>query len=58
MKLDFLGMPFLFKGSVMIQNLMDHCQNVTGTLRVVCGRISRLTAGCFIYHLPIYCDLK
>jgi hypothetical protein len=58
MKFDFLGMPLLFKGSMVVQNLMDHSQNVAGSLGVVCSRIACLTACRFVYQLPIYCDLK
>jgi hypothetical protein len=31
---------------------------MTGTLRVVCRRVTCLTACCFIYYLPVYCHLK
>lgn len=58
MKFDFLGVPLLFKGSMVVENLMDHCENMTGSLGVVSSRIACLAACCFVHHLPIHCDLK
>lgn len=39
-QLDLLGVPFLFEGPVVVQDLVNYGQDVTGTLAVVGRRVA------------------